>query len=113
MYETFVRLVACGIEPAKAYEQAGFAAPGARRGQLDLVKRSNIDLWKAFRYGLKLLAKNPAFTATAVLTIAFGIGPNTAIFCAMYTVFWAPSDDPSNGRILVVRFRFVAHEDPN
>jgi putative ABC transport system permease protein len=61
------------------------------------------DLWTDVRYGLKLLAKSPAFTVTAIMTIALGIGPNTAMFCAMYTVFWAPSDDPSNGRTSVLR----------
>lgn len=53
-------------------------------------------------YGLRLLAKNPGFTAVAVLTLALCIGANTAIFSVINTVMFKalPVRDPSHLMLL-------------
>ncbi len=59
-------------------------------------------LSRDFRFGLRMLRRNPGFTAVAVLTLALGIGANTAIFSVLESQLWRPLPFPDSERLVNV-----------
>jgi predicted permease len=68
------------------------------------------NLWQDVRFGARMLAKNPSFTAIAVLTLALGIGANTAIFSLLNAIMLSsvPVHDPQH----LVVLRWSSHTQP-
>src|SRR5579859_4670500 len=96
--------IASGLSREEARRRANlnFGALESVKEQSREIRRASFieTIYQDVRYGLRVLRKNPGFTAAAAITLALGIGANTAIFSIVNTIIFRPLPYKNSSRMI-------------
>lgn len=109
--EHMAELIAQGLDPKEARRRASLTLGGPEQVKEKCRDARGTrwleDLWQDLRYGSRMLLKSPGFTATAIITLALGIGATTAMFSVLNSVVVRPLPFHEPDRLVMLEEKWL------